>query len=135
MATIRVKRKNEKRRETKGVLFVTLLFFVLFPYIISGFSEIEKQTISWEDEPGQIWVLEEKIWGLKSIPLEEYLVGMLAATIPAEFDMETLKAQAIILRSFCMTYMEKEEGKKIIKEINTALEEVEEKIEKIITSD
>lgn len=28
-----------------------------------------------------------------------------------------------------------EEGKKIIKEINTALEEVEEKIEKIITSD
>lgn len=114
MATIKVKRKNEKRRETKGVLFVTLLFFVLFPYIISGFSEIEKQTISWENEPGQIWVLEEKIWGLKSIPLEEYLVGMLAATIPAEYDMETLKAQAIILRSFCMTYMEKEEGKKII---------------------
>ena len=114
MATLKVKRKNEKRLETKGVLFVTLLFFVLFPYIISGFSEIEKQTISWENKPGQIWVLEEKIWGLKSIPLEEYLVGMLAATIPAEYDMETLKAQAIILRSFCMTYMEKEEGKKII---------------------
>ena len=114
MATIKVKRKSEKGRETKGVLFVALLFFILFPYIISGFSKVEKQTITWEEEPGQIWVLEEKIWGYRRIALEEYLVGMLAATIPTEYDMETLKAQAIILRSFCMTHMEKEEGKKVI---------------------
>lgn len=114
MTRIKRKKRSAKRRETKGILLVSLLFFILFPYIISGFSEVQKQTIKIEDIPGQIWVLEEKNWGSGSIELEEYLAGMVAATIPVEYDMETLKAQAVMLRSFCMTYMEKEEGKKII---------------------
>ena len=116
MARIKIKTQSKKRRETKGMLFVTLLFFILFPYIISGFSKVEKQSITLEAEPGRIWVLEEKIWGGRKIPLEDYLIGMVAATIPAEYTLETLKAQAIILRSFSVTYMEKEEGKKIIKD-------------------
>lgn len=106
--------KLKKRRDTKGILFVPLLFFILFPYIISGFSKVEKQTIKVEEKPGQIWVFEEKFWGGRKIALEEYLVGMVASTIPAEYHLETLKAQAIILRSFCMSYLEKEEGEKII---------------------
>lgn len=114
MAKIKLKKRTGKRRETKGMLFVSLLFFVLFPYIISGFSEVEKQTIAVKEEPGQIWVVEEKIWGSKKIALEEYLAGMVAATVPVEYDIEVLKAQAIILRSFCMTKMEKIEGEKII---------------------
>lgn len=113
---VKIKTHSKKRRETKGILFVTLLFFILFPYIISGFSGVEKQTIAVEEEPGKIWVLEEKMWGTKKIALEEYLIGMLAATIPVDYHMESLKAQAVILRSFCMNYMEKEEGKKIIKD-------------------
>ena len=113
MAKIKLKKRTGKRRETKGMLFVSLLFFVLFPYIISGFSEVEKQTIAVKEEPGQIWVVEEKIWGSKKIALEEYLAGMVAATVPVEYDIEVLKAQAIILRSFCMTKMEKIEGEKI----------------------
>lgn len=116
MARTEVRKPSEKRREAKGMLFVTLLFFVLFPYIISGFSEVEKQVIVVKEEPGQIWVLEEKIWGSKKVALEEYLVGMVAATIPVEYHTETLKAQAVILRSFCMNYMIKEDGKKIIKD-------------------
>lgn len=118
MIKINRKKRNEKRRETKGILFVPLLFFVLFPYIISGFSNVEKQTIAVEEEPGQIWVLEEKVWGSRRVLLEEYLIGMVAATIPVEYDMETLKAQAVILRSFCMGFMEKEEGRKLIYDEN-----------------
>ena len=114
MATINIKRRNKKRGEAKGILFVTLLFFGLFPYIISGFSNVEKETIAWEEEPGKIWVLKQTLWGSRKIELEEYLTGMVAATIPIEYDMEALKAQAIILRSFCMSYMEKEEGEKVI---------------------
>lgn len=114
MKEINLKRRNKKRRETKGVFFVALLFFVLFPYILSGFSDIEKQKVSLEEQPGQIWVLEKKIWGTKKIPLEEYLIGMVAATIPPEYHIETLKAQTIILRSICISYMEKEGGKKVI---------------------
>lgn len=112
----KIKTLSKKRRETKGILFVPLLFFILFPYIISGFSEVEKQTITVEEEPGQIWVLKESVLGSKKITLEEYLVGMVAATIPIDYHMETLKAQAVILRSFCMNYMEKEGGEKIIKD-------------------
>lgn len=110
----KIKRRMERRGDTKAMIFVSLLFFILFPYIISGFSEVEKETITLEEEPGTVWVMEQKIWGSRKVALEEYLIGMVAATIPIEYDTETLKAQAIILRSFCMTYMEKEEGKKII---------------------
>lgn len=114
MVKIRIQRKKEKRRDRTGILLPALLFFILFPYIISGFSNIEKQSLSKEELPGQIWVLQKKLWGMQKIPLEEYLTGMLAATIPAEYEMETLKAQAIILRSFCMNQMKKENGEKVI---------------------
>ena len=114
MVKIRVHKEKEKRRDRVGAFLPALLFLILFSYIISGFSNVKKQTFSKEENPGQIWVLEKKIWGTQRILLEEYLIGMLAATIPAEYDPETLKAQAIILRSFCMKQMEKENGRKVI---------------------
>ena len=114
MVKIRVNRRKEKRGDRAGMLLLALLFFLLFPYIISSFSEVEKQTIAKQEVPGQIYVLEKKIWGGQKIPLEEYLIGMMAATIPGNYEMETLKAQAIILRSFCMNHMKKENGEKVI---------------------
>ena len=114
MVKIRVNRKKEKRGDRKVVLLLALLFFLLFPYIISNFSKVEKQTIAVEKVPGQIYVLEKKIWGGQKIPLEKYLIGMMAATIPGNYEMETLKAQAIILRSYCMNHMKKENGEKVI---------------------
>lgn len=114
MASIKITRRKEKRGECKEILLPALLFFLLFPYIISGFSNVEKQTLAKEETPGQIQVLEKKVWGSKEIPLEEYLVGMVAATIPVEYETETLKAQAVLLRSYCVNHMKKEEGKKVI---------------------
>ena len=116
MVKIRVYRKKEKRRERSGIFLSALLFFILFPYIISSFSKVKKQTFDLETTPGQIYVIEKRIWGGQNTPLEEYLAGMLAATIPAEYEMETLKAQAIILRSFCVNHMKKEESRKVIYE-------------------
>ena len=111
---IRVLKKREKRREKAGIFLPALLFFIMFPYIISGFSGKEKQTFVNEEVPGQVWVVQKRIWGIQKVPLEEYLIGMMAATIPAEYEPETLKAQAIILRSFCINHMEKENGEKVI---------------------
>lgn len=91
-----------------------LLFFCLFPLVMSGFGKIEKQNISIDTPPGQVWVMEKHLWGQKMREMEEYLIGMLAATIPVEYEKETLKAQAIILRSFCMTQLKKENGKKVV---------------------
>lgn len=114
MVKIRINRRKEKRGDRAGMFLMALLFFILFPYIISSFSRVEKQTLAVEKVPGQIYVLEKKIWGGQKIPLEEYLTGMMAATIPGNYEMETLKAQAIILRSFCINHMKKENGEKVI---------------------
>lgn len=116
MVKIRGYGKKETRRERVGIFLPSLLFFILFPYIISSFSEAEKQTFEPENTLGQIYVIEKRIWGGRKIPLEEYLTGMLAATIPPEYEPETLKAQAVILRSYCVNYMKKEEGRKVIYE-------------------
>lgn len=51
--------------------------------------------------------------GIWRIPLDEFLVGALAANMPGEYREETLKAQAVILRSICMREMA--EGKTLQK--------------------
>ena len=88
MVKVRIHKRKGKRGERKGILLALFLFFILFPYIISSFSEEEKKTFNLENTPGQIYVIEKRIWGGENIPLEEYLVGMMAATIPAEYEME-----------------------------------------------
>ena len=114
MKVKRVRITKEKREGKVGLILTILLFFCVFPVLMSNFSESEKETINLEHTAGQVWVLQRKFWGSIQIPLEEYLVGMLASSIPAEYETETLKAQAILLRSFCMSQMTKEDGKKII---------------------
>ena len=39
--------------------------------------------------------------------VEEYLPGVLARQIPADFEMEALKAQAVIARTYIYKQMEK----------------------------
>ena len=104
------------RRDRRGVFLLPLLFFFLFPYIVSNFSAMEKQNLVKEVVPGEIWVIQKKIWGEQKIPLEKYLEGMMAATIPAEYHIEALKAQGIILRTFCMSQVEKRDGSKVIRD-------------------
>ncbi|AZK45877.1 stage II sporulation protein D [Paenibacillus lentus] len=38
--------------------------------------------------------------GIETLPLEQYVTGVLAAEMPADFDLEALKAQAIAARTF-----------------------------------
>ena len=42
--------------------------------------------------------------------VEEYLPGVLARQIPADFEMEALKAQAVIARTYIYKQMEKNEN-------------------------
>jgi stage II sporulation protein D len=39
---------------------------------------------------------------VRAMPLEEYLVGVVAAEMPAEFPMEALKAQAVVARTYIL---------------------------------
>lgn len=113
---IRKQRLKKQRRDRRGILLLALLFFFLFPYAVSNFSGVEKQEQKSQQVSGEVWVLEENFWGNQKILLEEYLKGMVAATIPAEYHLETLKAQAVILRTYCMNKVEKKDGEKIIRD-------------------
>lgn len=44
---------------------------------------------------------------VSEIPLEEYVMGVVAAEMPAEFHIEALKAQAIAARTYAMSRMQK----------------------------
>lgn len=96
------------------MLIPLLFFFCMIPFLMSRYSEREKETLMLDTAAGQVWVMQKRIWGNYKMAMEEYLVGMMAATIPGEYEVETLKAQAILLRSFCMSQMVKEDGKKVI---------------------
>lgn len=42
---------------------------------------------------------------IEKLPLEEYLVGVVASEMPAEFEIEALKAQALAARTYTMSYL------------------------------
>lgn len=42
---------------------------------------------------------------IEQLPLEEYLVGVVAAEMPAEFEIEALKAQALSARTYIVNYL------------------------------
>ncbi len=109
-----LKTKSEKRRGVGKIFLGTLLFFLLFPYLSSLFAKEERANIPKKEYVSDVWIEVDRLWGTERIPLEEYLVGMMAATIPLDYEKETLKAQAIMLRSWCLSLAKKENGLDII---------------------
>ena len=105
---------KKERRNSKAGLLIFLLFFLFFPYSLSTFTQNDKQNLKKEESYGKIWIEEKHFWGTRQIELEEYLSGMVAGTIPASFEKETLKAQAVILRSYCVFLAENKGGRKVV---------------------
>ena len=105
---------REKRRAVGKLLLATLLFFLLFPYLGSFLKSGGKEEIIPTEYISDTWVEADRLWGKERIPLEEYLVGMMAATIPLDYEPESLKAQAIMLRSWCYSLAKKEGGVDLI---------------------
>lgn len=84
-----------KNRILLGV--VVILSFILVVVIV-----VKKETdysFSLEENKIKIKNQENKI---EELELEEYLVGVLAAEMPASFEMEALKAQAVASRTYAM---------------------------------
>jgi len=54
------------------------------------------------DEPIQLKVFHAATRSIISLPLEEYVVGVVAAEMPASFSPEALKAQAVLARTYAV---------------------------------
>lgn len=86
-------------------LIVAAVF--LFPFVL-GLSFYREEAIEAKEEQSGIgnaeiaWLDVEKD-EIKKMALEKYLVGVLAAEMPAEYHIEALKAQAVAARSFILS--------------------------------
>ena len=94
-----------------GAVFVII---VLLPYIVTIFMNGKSMETNQNGKNGYIKV-ETKV-GTKKIPLEEYCIGTLAKEIPVDFDLESLKAQAVIVRTTIYKKIEEEGEKAVMKE-------------------
>jgi len=94
-----------------GAVFVII---VLLPYIVTIFMNGKSMETNQNGKNGYIKV-EMKV-GTKEIPLEEYCIGTLAKEIPVDFDLESLKAQAVIVRTTIYKKIEEEGEKAVMKE-------------------
>ena len=89
----------------KIIIFILLMIFIPFFIVIiynRNYKEIELNYINTR----YIRVKRMRNNEIERIPLEEYIVGVLAGEMPISFDDEALKAQAVASRSYAMKRME-----------------------------
>lgn len=82
-----------------------LLFFlliILIPYITITLLFNAKEENFLFAKNAYVRVLRSKTGEIDKIPLEEYVMGVIAGEMPASFELEALKAQAVASRSYVM---------------------------------
>ncbi len=96
-------------------LLLTLLAFLL-PLLIPGGRQAEEEAPpekigDWStlDAGGTLRVLLDG--EVTEMPLNEYIWGVVAAEMPASFEMEALKAQSVAARTYVLSRMDRESSK------------------------
>lgn len=123
------------QKEKRKNLCMVLLLVVMLPYtaaILFGQPAVmvEKQEKT-DTGIDNVIIAVSKSYGVEEMPLEEYLIGSVAAYIPGEYEEEAIKAQAVILRSNLYAKIgtdiaEVTKGRYRIKEEELAMEYLEE---------
>ena len=86
---------------------------ILLSIILIGVVSLKKETnFSFEEkkveekiqepEPHYIKVYNPKDSKINEMPIEDYIIGVVSAEMPASFEMEALKAQAVTARTFAI---------------------------------
>jgi stage II sporulation protein D len=97
-----------------------LIAFILFITIVIPITLIKGCDIASNDGDGEriekveedmmIEVYNTKLKKVQRIELEEYIKGVVAAEMPAEFHIEALKAQAVAARTYAIYHLNKYRG-------------------------
>lgn len=84
------------KKEWITILVLSLIIILLLPWTVNRWTKRETTdgnlTIRVKMPSGEI----------ETLPLEEYLVGVVAEEMPAEFNKEALKAQAVAARTYAV---------------------------------
>lgn len=91
----------------KKIIFVTFLI-ILIPYIIVTLFIYDDEIIFYGKESKTIRV-KRKEGNILKVPFEEYIIGVVASEMPAEFEIEALKSQAVAARSYAYIEMQNHE--------------------------
>lgn len=89
----------------KIIIFILLIIFIPFLIAIfynNNYKEIELNYIN------TIYIRVKRLStsNIERIPLEEYIVGVLAGEMPIDFEIEALKAQAVASRTYALKRIE-----------------------------
>lgn len=89
----------------KILLFSSLI--ILIPFIVvTIFIKDEEITFNFSKN-SVVRVYDEETGVISKIPIEEYIVGVVAGEMPVDFELEALKAQSVAARSYVMIQMER----------------------------
>lgn len=103
--------------DTMKKLILVILIILLIPYLLVTIfitdDEIKFNYVS----NLVVRVKKEKSNEIIRIPLEEYVVGVLAGEMPASFPKEALKAQAVAARSYVLKHINKDKKYDVVDSI------------------
>ena len=96
-------KKIVKRRLLRNRKMIMLLLFCM---VIGSLNEFYFKQGDWPLQPAQqICVYNTENNTLMKMDLETYIVGVVAAEMPASFELDALKAQAVAARTFAVNRM------------------------------
>ncbi|MBD5507544.1 MAG: SpoIID/LytB domain-containing protein [Lachnospiraceae bacterium] len=108
-----VLKKTNKRNAGSFLLFVFLLPYIcacLWGHVGEDKGRLEAENMA-QGQQGNHIVEAVLEWGVWELPMEEYLVYRLFLVMPGEYESETLKAQAVLLRTeLAAQYLEEGES-------------------------
>lgn len=89
----------------KILLFSSLIIIIPF-VVVMVFIKDDEITFNFS-QSSVVRVKDEETNTISYIPIEEYVVGVVAGEMPTNFEIEALKAQAVAARSYVMKQMER----------------------------
>lgn len=93
------------KRHFTFILSVIIIFLFGLPLIVMmGYKEPDVNQAVPADGP-TVRVLDKATGKINTIPLEQYLIGVVAAEMPAKFELEALRAQAVAARTYTVKRM------------------------------
>ena len=86
----------------KKILYLTILLISLPSITILILKESPQEKIYTLEKNTIVRVMRKEKNKIENIPLEEYLIGVLAGEMPISYDIEALKAQAVAARTYTL---------------------------------